>query len=146
VTLAFLEKRMHQSGGSAIRICEEQLASTNDGARSVDFSDFRFQGADRALVDTTYAGGSFDRQGVEIAMRKEGERWKIAAFVHFTQIDKPALAQGYREIAEAAGADRRQGRCLVSHMTRASKMQLEEEVLDGYSPTLRLKEYEGCPP
>jgi hypothetical protein len=144
VSLAFLEATTGANGGEALSACERTVASP-ENAEAVSFQDIELHGAEATVV-VSFKGGTVGGQGVEIALKKAGGRWQLTEYKHFTHLDKAALATVYRRVVETGGASRAQGACVARHMRHASKRQLEEEVLGGYSPTLRVKEYEGCPP
>lgn len=77
---------LKSEGAEAVKTCEKE-ASEESGAESASVSNVEVDGS-KATADVALTGGSLDGQGVEVALVKQGDQWKLDEITGFTSSTK----------------------------------------------------------
>jgi pectin methylesterase-like acyl-CoA thioesterase len=139
-TQKFMEQTTQESGKAAVKSCEEE-AENEEGAESVKVSKVEVNGSN-ATAEAALSGGNLDGQTLEVALLKEGDRWKLNEVVKFTNFDQEKLVETFereikREVEESPGkVNSKFANCFIEAIKHADKAAIEELVLSGSSKTL----------
>lgn len=79
-------------GGDAVKECEKEAAEV--GAKSVDVTNVEVDG-DNATADAAFTGAILDGQGLEIALVKDGDQWKLDKINSFSDFNRDAWVAGF---------------------------------------------------
>jgi len=135
-TRRFNEQLAGESGEAAVEECEQE-AEEEEGLDSVRVSEVEVDGSDATAL-VALSGGGFDGQTIEVALVKNGERWKMDEIVKFTKFDPKQLARAFEaQVAKHPGelSNRLTG-CLVDAFAASSRTEAEELLLSGSSKAL----------
>jgi ABC-type glycerol-3-phosphate transport system substrate-binding protein len=134
-TQSFMEQTNNESGKNALKRCEEE-AENEEGAESVKVSNVEVNGSS-ATAEAGLSGGNLDGQTLEVALVKEGDRWKLNEVVKFTNFDQEKLVETFeREIKKSGEASSKFAGCFVEALEEAGRSEIEDLVLKGSSKGL----------
>jgi ABC-type glycerol-3-phosphate transport system substrate-binding protein len=139
-TQKFMEQTSDESGQAALKGCEEE-AENEEGAKSVNVFNVAVSGSS-ATAEAALSGGSLDGQTLEVALVKEGDRWKLNEVVKFTDFDQEKLVETFereikREIEESPGkASSKFAGCFIEAIKQADQAEIEGLILSGSSKGL----------
>jgi hypothetical protein len=131
-TQQFMEQTTKSSGSEAAESCEEQ-ASNDEGVETATVSSVEVDGS-KATADTVLAGGTFDRQEVEVALVKDGDQWKLDEIAGFTKFDPTKVIETFEEefAKPSSEVSKSQAACVAESFEEAAEAEFEEALL---SPT-----------
>lgn len=131
-TQKFLEQTTKSSGPEAVKSCEEQ-ASKSEGVKAASVSNVEVEGS-KATADTTVVGGTLGGQGVEIALVKEGDQWKLNEITRFTHFDSNKVIAVFKAEFAKPSSELGKGRadCIIKALEAAPTKEFEKALL---SPT-----------
>lgn len=125
-TQAFMEQTSQESGRAALKNCEEE-AEKEENAKAVTTANVEVDGSG-ATADVTLSGGnSLSGQTLEVALVKEGDRWKLDEVVKFTRFDQAKLIETFkREIEKSGEASSKFAICFLEAFEEADQREVEE--------------------
>jgi hypothetical protein len=114
-------------GGSpaqSLKSCEQD--AQDSVAHSVDVSDIEVDG-DTATAKAAVTGSFFDGQTLDIALIKQGGRWKLDRFKGFEDFDRDSFLASFRHAlsTEGGGAPAAAVDCVIKQADGLSDEQLE---------------------
>jgi hypothetical protein len=111
-----------QSAADAVKSCEQDAASS--AADKVVVSDVSVDG-DSATAKVAVTGSVFDGQTLDVALVKEGDRWKLDEFKGFADFNKAAFLAAFQKQLEAVpNASPQAVQCVVQQFRAASETQI----------------------
>ena len=142
-TQEFMEQTTQESGEAAVKQCEEE-AKEEEGAKSVSVSAVEVDGSD-ATAEAALSGGSLDGQTLEVALVKDGDRWKLNEVVEFTKFNQAKLVEVLEEgLSEPSSeVDPKFASCVIDAFKQGSQAEVEELLFGGSSGTLE-EVFEAC--
>ena len=142
-TQEFMEQTTQESGSAAVEECEEE-AKNGEGAKSVRVSEVEVDGSD-ATAEVALSGGSLDGQGLELALIKDDDQWKLNEVVKFTEFNQAELAKVLEEgLSEPSSeVDPKLAGCVVDAFKQGSQAEVEDLLFGGSSGTLE-EVFESC--
>lgn len=143
-TQKFTEQTTQDSGRAAVDSCENE-AEGEEGVESASVAGIEVDGS-TATAEAALKGGSFDGQTIEVALVKDGDRWKLNEVVKFTDFNRAKLVKAFeKELSKAAsGVSSKFAACFVEAFEKGSQPEIEAMLLSG-SPRALAKVAEGCP-
>jgi hypothetical protein len=128
-TQEFMEQIAQTEGAEAVKTCEKE-ASEETGAKSADVSNIEVDGS-KATAEVALTGGSLDGQGVEVALVKQGDQWKLNEITRFTKFDQAnvieTLEKGFNE--PSSEVDKSLASCIVKSFEEAPRAEFEDALL-----------------
>ena len=111
------------SAAAAVKQCEADAADTP--ADDVEVSDIEVDG-DTATANAAVTGSTFDGQTLDLALVKEGDRWKVDEFKGFAEFDREAMINAFRtELANEPGVTPAGVDCVVKQFQAAPDEEIE---------------------
>lgn len=130
-TQQFMEQTTQSEGSEAVETCEKE-ASNDEGADTATVSNVEVDGS-KASADVALGGGSFDGQGVEVALVKEGDQWKLDEVTGFSKFDEAkvieTLEKGFAE--PSSEVSKSLASCIVKSFEEAPQAEFEEALISG---------------
>jgi hypothetical protein len=128
-TQAFLEQSTKRQGEAALKECESlALREVGELAESVSVSGIDVDGNTAGAL-AAIEGSSLDGQTMEIALAREGGRWKLDQLVRFVELNEAMLVAGLgAELLELSRSELEgdYARCVVEQLEGLSGEALEE--------------------
>jgi hypothetical protein len=114
-----------QTGEAAVKACEESAADT--AGDEVDVSDIEVDG-DSATAQVAVTGSTFDGQTLDIGLVKEGDQWKLDDFRGFTDFDREAFNNSFREgLTQPPDAlTPEQADCVMGNLDKLSDQEVQD--------------------
>jgi hypothetical protein len=141
----FLEQTTHLRGQEALQACEESAAAEagKPPRETVDVKSVEAVG-ESAVALATISGGNLDGQTLEIALRKEGGRWRLGRLIGFEKFDRDAyinaitgrMSEQGGEVAAARG-------CVEGRLAKVPTDEFEKLILIGSAPLVQ-STFENC--
>jgi hypothetical protein len=130
-TQKFMEQTTRSEGAEAVKECEKN-ASNGEGAEAAEVSDVEVDGS-KATADVALTGGSFDGQGLEIALAKQGDQWKLDELAGFAEFDKAKVIGILKSQFDEPSSEvsKAQASCIVESFEEAPQAELEDALLSG---------------
>jgi len=123
-TQSFVEQT--SGGGSAadaIKQCEED--ASEGVAEEVDVSDIEVDG-DSATANATVTGSVFNGQTLQVALVKDGDRWKLDEFTGFKDFDRESVnAALAEEISSDPQSSPEAADCVTQQVQAVSDQQVQ---------------------
>jgi hypothetical protein len=128
-TQQFMEQVAQTEGAEAVKTCEKE-ASEESGAKSASVSNVEVDGS-TATAEVALTGGSLDGQGLEVALVKQGDQWKLNEIAGFTKFDQAKLIETFEEgFAEPSSeVSKSVAACVTSSFEEAPRADFEEALL-----------------
>jgi hypothetical protein len=139
---SFLEQTTGLSGAEAVRACEEEAEA---GGRDEKVSVRSVEAVgESAVADVAISGGSLDGQTVEIALRREGGRWRLGRLIGFQHFDRSAFIETLgTTMAAQGGTVARARQCVVKDLELLPTVEFENSILERSGPAIS-KAFEAC--
>jgi hypothetical protein len=128
-TQRFVEQTTQSEGAEALKTCEKE-ASEESGATAADVSNVEVDGS-KATADVALTGGGLDGQGVNVALVKEGDQWKLDEITGFTKFNQAKVIETLEEqFAKPSNeVSKSLASCITSSFEEAPQAQFEEALL-----------------
>lgn len=141
-TQKFMAQTNSEGGKSPQKGCEE-AAEKGENAKSVAISNVEVDGSS-ATAEVALTGTVFDGQTLEVALVKQGDRWKLDEIVKLTKFDQEKLVESFeREIKKSGEPNSKFVGCFVEALEEADRSEVEDLVLKGSSKGLE-ESVENC--
>jgi hypothetical protein len=141
----FLEQTTGRSGAEALAACEEEARAEagKPPRETVSVGSVEAIG-ESAAATATISGGSLDGQTVEIALRKEGGRWRLGRLVGFEGFDKATFVAAVGAVLGEEGGEAAAARtCVEKGLAKLPDSELEDSILTGGAPRFQ-QAFEAC--
>ena len=141
----FVEQTTHLSGPEALKACEESAeAEAGKPPRETVEVDSVEAVGESAIAMATISGGNLDRQTLEIALRKEGGRWRLGRLVGFERFDPDAYVAAIGKLMTEQGGEVAAARdCVEKRLAKVPAEEFEKLILVGSAPLVQ-STFESC--
>lgn len=125
-TQNFMEQTSQETGKAAVKNCEEE-AKNEEGAKSAKVSNVEVDGS-KATAEVALSGGnSLEGQTLEVALVKDGDRWKLDEVVKFTKFSPGKLIEAFEgELEKSGEASSKFATCFIEAFKQADQAEVEE--------------------